>query len=98
MYTRVYGSWFVQNVVKNINITYSLFIVDFGLALPTRLNSSHLLFEKLLKAYNCAQECDAYQFFHVTFTEQVGFFRKSYGQFEINILHSVKYLIKPVYE
>lgn len=83
MYTRVYGSWFVQNVVKNINITYSLFIVDFGLALPTSLNSSHLPFEKLLKAYNCAQECDAYQFFHVTFTEQVGFFVNLMGNLRL---------------
>eukprot|EP00105_Crassostrea_gigas_P005948 XP_011419709.1 PREDICTED: uncharacterized protein LOC105322590 [Crassostrea gigas] len=58
---------FVQHVCSIKNSTNSK---DFGLALPTRLNSSHLLFEKLLKAYNCAQECDAYQFFHVTFTEQ----------------------------
>ncbi|XP_052720868.1 uncharacterized protein LOC128192314 isoform X2 [Crassostrea angulata] len=58
---------FVQHVCSIKNSTNSK---DFGLALPTSLNSSHLPFEKLLKAYNCAQECDAYQFFHVTFTEQ----------------------------
>lgn len=49
------------------------FFVDLGLDLPTKFNTSHLLFEKLLKAYNCAQECDAYQFFQITFTEQVSF-------------------------
>lgn len=49
------------------------FFVDLGPDLPTKFNTSHLLFEKLLKAYNCAQECDAYQFFQITFTEQVSF-------------------------
>lgn len=59
------------------------FFVDLELALPTKLNSSHLLFEKLLKAYNCAQECEAYQFFHVTFTEQVRFFVNLIGNLRL---------------